>query len=91
LEFFNANNQPNEATVLSIKGRVYPVEIAYLKGPCADYVKEAVRVVWDLHKLGNTASGDVLVFMTGREDIERCLWEFSELLPKYVWFRSQAL
>jgi HrpA-like RNA helicase len=43
-------------------------------------------VVWDLHKHRNTAGGDVLVFMTGREDIERCLWEFSELLPKYVWF-----
>ena len=91
MQFFNANNQPSEATVISIKGRAYPVEIAYLKEPCADYVKETVRVVWDLHKRGNTTGGDVLVFMTGREDIERCLWEFSELLPKYVWFELKHL
>ena len=28
--------------------------------------------------------GDILVFLTGRDDIERCLEELSEYLPTYV-------
>ena len=28
--------------------------------------------------------GDILVFLTGREDIERCLDELAELLPTQV-------
>ena len=30
--------------------------------------------------------GDILIFLTGREEIERCLEEFSEILPTYVDF-----
>jgi len=68
---------------------VYPVEIAYLSEPTEDYVKEAVNVVWNLHlqsggKGRGTVEGDILVFLTGREEIERALYEFSELLPKYA-------
>jgi HrpA-like RNA helicase len=28
--------------------------------------------------------GDILIFLTGREEIDRCLEELSELLPTYV-------
>jgi ATP-dependent RNA helicase DDX35 len=74
--------------VLNIPGRMYPVEIAYLSEPTEDYVKEAVRVVWNLHLQsggkGGAVEGDVLVFLTGREEIERALYEFSELLPRCV-------
>lgn len=83
LHYFSSSPpQPFEATVLNIPGRMYPVEIAYLSEPTEDYVRKAVQTVWDLHLKGNRdGSGDVLVFLTGREEIERALYEISELLP----------
>lgn len=89
LDYFSSSPpQPFEATVLDIPGRMYPVEIGYLAEPTEDYVKEAVKVVWNLHLQsggkGGAVEGDVLVFLTGREEIERALYEFSELLPRCV-------
>jgi ATP-dependent RNA helicase DDX35 len=61
---------------------MYPVEIAYISEPTEDYVREAVKVVWDLHLRGGAqGAGDVLVFLTGREEIETALYQLSELLP----------
>ncbi|GAB1517226.1 hypothetical protein RhiTH_000270 [Rhizoctonia solani] len=70
----------DEATIVSLEGRMYPVEVAYLKEPTEDYVSEAVRVVWGLHM--QPGQGDILVFLTGREEIDRCLSELSELVPR---------
>jgi ATP-dependent RNA helicase DDX35 len=89
LDYFSSSPpQQFEATVLNIPGRMYPVEIAYLSEPTEDYVKEAVKVVWNLHLQsggkGGAVEGDVLVFLTGREEIERALYEFSELLPRCI-------
>ncbi|KAG8686482.1 hypothetical protein FRC09_014104, partial [Ceratobasidium sp. 395] len=43
------DNPVDEATIISLEGRMYPVEVAYLQEPTEDYVSEAVRVVWGLH------------------------------------------
>ncbi|CAG8609438.1 28691_t:CDS:10, partial [Dentiscutata erythropus] len=51
-----------------IPGRTFPVEIMFSKTPCEDYVDSAVKQVLAIH-LGHP-SGDILVFMTGQEDIE---------------------
>lgn len=80
--FASGITHSNEVTVVNIPGRMYPVEIGYLSKPTEDYVQEAVKVVWDLHL--RTNEGDVLIFLTGREEIERALYEFSELLPTWV-------
>ncbi|KAG8847013.1 hypothetical protein FRB91_000270 [Serendipita sp. 411] len=83
LDYFTSSPaQPFEATVVNVPGRMYPVEVAYLAQPTEDYVRQAVQVVWNLHLKGaRDGSGDVLVFLTGREEIERALYEISELLP----------
>lgn len=53
-----------------IPGRTFPVDVYYAKSACADYVEAAVKQVVTIH-LGNKKSdGDILVFMTGQEDIE---------------------
>ncbi|CAG8698013.1 9616_t:CDS:2, partial [Acaulospora colombiana] len=84
LDYFSSSPpQPYEATVLNIPGRMYPVEIAYLSEPTEDYVREAVKVVWDLHlKGGSRGSGDVLVFLTGREEIEMALYQLPPKAPR---------
>lgn len=49
LEYFRAGNAPDEATVVSLEGRMYPVEVAYLQEPTADYVRKAAETVWNIH------------------------------------------
>lgn len=79
-EYFCSNTSPDEAIIVSLEGRAYPVEVAYLQEPAPDYVRAAVDVVWNINQQHN-AAGDVLVFLTGREDIERFLEELTELIP----------
>ncbi|CAG8698322.1 10198_t:CDS:10, partial [Ambispora leptoticha] len=52
----------------TIPGRTFPVDIMFSKTPCEDYVDSAVKQVLSIH-IGSPA-GDILVFMTGQEDIE---------------------
>jgi pre-mRNA-splicing factor ATP-dependent RNA helicase DHX38/PRP16 len=51
-----------------IPGRTFPVDIQYSRSPCEDYVDSAVRQVLAIHV--SQGPGDILVFMTGQEDIE---------------------
>lgn len=57
------------APVFTIPGRTFPVDVMYSKTPCEDYVDSAVRQVMTIH-LSQKTQGDILVFMTGQEDIE---------------------
>jgi len=52
----------------TIPGRTFPVDVLWAKSPCEDYVDSAVKQVLTIH-LGQ-GPGDILVFMTGQEDIE---------------------
>ncbi|KAI0670718.1 P-loop containing nucleoside triphosphate hydrolase protein [Trametes maxima] len=79
IEYFIAGNGPEEATIVSLEGRAYPVEVAYLQDPVSDYVQKATEVVWGIHL--QQSPGDVLVFLSGREEIDRCLDLLAELLP----------
>jgi pre-mRNA-splicing factor ATP-dependent RNA helicase DHX38/PRP16 len=51
-----------------IPGRTFPVDIQYSRSPCEDYVDAAVKQVLAIHV--SQGPGDILVFMTGQEDIE---------------------
>lgn len=53
-----------------ISGRTFPVEIFFAKVACSDYVETAVKQVITIHLANTRSDGDVLVFMTGQEDIE---------------------
>lgn len=54
--------------MFTIPGRTFPVEIFHSKSPCEDYVDGAVKQVLQIHL--SLPPGDILVFMTGQEDIE---------------------
>ncbi|TPP63485.1 DEAH (Asp-Glu-Ala-His) box polypeptide 16 [Fasciola gigantica] len=58
----------DDAPVFRIPGRRYPVDIYYTKAPEADYVEAAVVSVLQIHV--TQPPGDVLVFLTGQEEIE---------------------
>lgn len=50
-----------------IPGRTFPVETFHSKSPCEDYVDSAIKQVLQIHL--SSPAGDILVFMTGQEDI----------------------
>ena len=51
-----------------IPGRRYPVDILYTKAPEADYLHAAVVTTLQIHV--TQPPGDVLIFLTGQEEIE---------------------
>ncbi|ADM12144.2 HrpA-like helicase [Encephalitozoon intestinalis ATCC 50506] len=55
-------------SVFNIEGRSFPVEIRYLSVNVDDYVEWAVKKILYIHE--NCDEGDILVFMTGKEDVE---------------------
>lgn len=62
------SNFYGNAPTYTIPGRTFPVEIFHAKSPCEDYVDSAVKQVLQIHL--SLPPGDILVFMTGQEDIE---------------------
>lgn len=53
-----------------IPGRTFPVDVFYSKTASTDYVETAVKQVVTIHLANKKSDGDILVFMTGQEDIE---------------------
>lgn len=70
--FFNTNKSgdPSQDNVyiMSIEGRTFPVDIYFSINPVADYLQASVQTVLDIHK--HQPPGDILVFLTGQEEIE---------------------
>lgn len=59
--FFNCN-------IFTIPGRTFPVEILYTKQPESDYLDAALITVLQIHL--TEPEGDILVFLTGQEEID---------------------
>ncbi|PXF49490.1 Pre-mRNA-splicing factor ATP-dependent RNA helicase PRP16 [Gracilariopsis chorda] len=58
-----------DAPVFNIPGRTFPVDTFFSKTPMEDYVDAAVWQTVQLH-IQAPLPGDILIFMTGQEDIE---------------------
>lgn len=58
----------DDAPLLAVPGRTYPVEIFYTPEPERDYVEAALRTVLQIHQ--TEPEGDILLFLTGEEEIE---------------------
>ncbi|KAF6224174.1 hypothetical protein HO133_010748 [Letharia lupina] len=57
--------------IISLEGRMYPVDTMYLEEPAENYVERAVKTVFDIH--ASESDGDILIFLTGREEIDTAL------------------
>jgi ATP-dependent RNA helicase DDX35 len=57
-----------EPGIVSVEGRAHSVAIHYLAKPAPEYVKAAVATALDVHR--SEGPGDVLVFLTGEDEIE---------------------
>lgn len=53
---------------MQVEARMFPVTVFFSKRTPEDYIKEAVRKCVQIHK--KLPGGDVLVFLTGKEEIK---------------------
>ncbi|KAH0941291.1 hypothetical protein HID58_000928 [Brassica napus] len=60
---------PNlEPAILSVEGRGFSVKIHYVEEPVSDYIRSVVSTILLINE--REPPGDVLVFLTGQDDIE---------------------
>ncbi|XP_010192757.1 PREDICTED: putative ATP-dependent RNA helicase DHX33 [Mesitornis unicolor] len=59
----------NGAPVLYLEGRQHPIQIFYTKQPQSDYLHAALVSIFQIHQEA-PFSQDILVFLTGQEEIE---------------------
>lgn len=73
-----SENKQNEdiAAIISLEGRTHPIDILYLEAPAEDYLEKAISTVFGIH--ANEPKGDVLVFLTGREEIDQAVQAVAE-------------
>ncbi|KAK7302892.1 hypothetical protein RJT34_13789 [Clitoria ternatea] len=65
-----------EPAILSVEGRGFNVQINYAEEPVPDYVQAAVSTVLLIHEREPT--GDVLLFLTGQDDIDAAVQLLSD-------------
>lgn len=58
----------DDAPIFNIPGRRYSVDVHYTTQPEANYLAAAITTVFQIHI--TQGSGDILVFLTGQEEIE---------------------
>lgn len=68
-KIFTLKTKSNSAIILSVEGKMYPVECSFIREPCADYVKETVSTVLKIHEKEANKFGDILAFLTGQEEV----------------------
>jgi pre-mRNA-splicing factor ATP-dependent RNA helicase DHX15/PRP43 len=66
--YFGDGTDAGKAPVVKVSGRTFPVETFFTQEPEPDYVEAAIRTVLYIHQAEDT--GDVLLFLTGEEEIE---------------------
>lgn len=70
VRFFTLDDEQRAPpAVVSVSGRQYPVDIHYLKQAVPDYVLASLETVLEIHT--KEPAGDILVFLTGREECDR--------------------
>ena len=59
----------DDAPVLYVSGRTHPVRVRYTIEPQVDYIDATLTAILQLHR-SEPADGDVLVFVSGQDEIE---------------------
>ena len=70
----------DDAPIFNIPGRRYPVDIHYTPQPEANYLAAAVTTIFQIHI--TQPRGDILVFLTGQEEIEAAELNLQETARK---------
>ncbi|CAN0845440.1 Probable pre-mRNA-splicing factor ATP-dependent RNA helicase DEAH9 [Linum grandiflorum] len=65
-----------DPAILSVEGRGFSVQIHFVEEPVSDYVQAAVSTVLLIHD--QEPAGDILVFLTGQDDIDAAIQLLTE-------------
>lgn len=82
----------DECPIFEIPGRTYPVQVIYptdaprINTLKSAFVDRAVEAAWSIH--ASEPEGDILVFLTGQNDIERACKAFEEKSRKANYKRE---
>ncbi|MQM09485.1 hypothetical protein Taro_042358 [Colocasia esculenta] len=68
--------------IFHIPGRTFPVNIMYSQTPCEDYVEAAVKQAITIHITSDP--GDILIFMTGQDEIETTCYALAERMEQII-------
>eukprot|EP00056_Hartaetosiga_gracilis_P002711 m.56080 g.56080 ORF g.56080 m.56080 type:complete len:696 (+) comp11171_c0_seq4:53-2140(+) len=92
-EFFNTNHtgdkEKDTAAILTVEGRMYPVEVLYAKDSVPDYVASTIDTILTIHS--TKRDGDILAFLTGQDEVERAVKELTESLKQSKRMRALVL
>ncbi|XP_043260879.1 probable ATP-dependent RNA helicase DHX35 isoform X1 [Colletes gigas] len=75
-DFFNTGTVKDTAVIMNVEGRLYPVDIYFVKEPVANYVTSVVDTVLKIHE--HEEPGDVLAFLTGLDEVDQAVSLLSE-------------
>ena len=78
INYFGNTVQPS-----MIQGRTFPVEVMYTKFPQSDYIEATLITVLQIHRTME-ADGDILVFLTGQNEIEGMERSLKRAIKSYV-------
>ena len=77
------------AAVLHVTGRLFPVAVKFAQIPLLDYVEASAATILQIHE--HEPQGDILVFLTGQEEITRCEGIIQEKLSSMQHFLREIL
>ncbi|KAA8528994.1 hypothetical protein F0562_033518 [Nyssa sinensis] len=66
--------------VLNVPGKLFPVEILYSTERPSSYLEASLKTAIDIHV--REPEGDVLIFMTGQDDIEKLVLKLEERIQR---------
>jgi ATP-dependent RNA helicase DHX8/PRP22 len=69
-----------QCNTLEVGGRTYPIEDTYLDEDIENYVEVSVTKAIEIHQSGEV--GDILVFLTGQDEIDLALADLNQRLEK---------
>ncbi|XP_076636538.1 putative ATP-dependent RNA helicase DHX35 isoform X1 [Colletes latitarsis] len=75
-DFFNTGTIKDTAVIMNVEGRLYPVDIFFVKEPVANYVTSVVDTVLKIHE--HEEPGDILAFLTGLDEVDQAVTLLSE-------------
>ncbi|CAI5996219.1 unnamed protein product [Closterium sp. NIES-65] len=68
--------------IISVEGRSHPVQLLYLEEPTSDYLQTALDTVLAIHC--QEPPGDILVFLTGQEEVDTLVQLIAEQSNSYT-------
>jgi ATP-dependent RNA helicase DDX35 len=78
--YFEDGESGLHSKIIQVQGRQYEVERLFLEKPVKNFIVKSAELARDIHC--QEAEGDILVFLTGQEEIETFISIFRDICPK---------